>query len=108
MPNSALGRSRGGLSTKIHLAVDGQGRPVRILLTGGQRNDITQASALLAGLHSKFVLADKGYDSRDLVQQIRGQGSEPVRRADGARRPRVLPTGLPRSEPQLSVRTGSV
>jgi hypothetical protein len=48
-PASALGRSRGGLSTRIHLAVDNLGRPVRVLLTGGQRNDTTQAQALLAG-----------------------------------------------------------
>ena len=76
--DSAPGRSRGGLSTKIHLAVDGQGRPVRIILTGGQRNDITQAVALLAGLKSRYVLADKGYDSREFVEHIHAQGSQPV------------------------------
>lgn len=59
------------MSTKIHLAVDDQGRPVRFLLTGGERNDITQAPALLTGFKPKFVLADKGYDSRDLVALIR-------------------------------------
>ncbi|EGY51259.1 ISSoc13 transposase, partial [Neisseria shayeganii 871] len=46
------------------MAVDGQGRPVRFILTGGERNDITQAPALLAGFKPKYVLADKGYDSR--------------------------------------------
>ena len=76
--DSALGRSRGGLSTKIHLAVDGQGRPVRILLSGGQRNDITQAPALLDGFRPRYVLADKGYDSRELVQRIEDQGGEAV------------------------------
>ncbi|MFJ4895996.1 transposase [Streptomyces sp. NPDC088788] len=35
----ALGRSRGGLTTKIHLACDGKGRPLAILLTPGQRHD---------------------------------------------------------------------
>ena len=35
----ALGRSRGGLSTKIHLAVDGRGRPLSVLLTAGQAGD---------------------------------------------------------------------
>ena len=73
-----MGRSRGGLSTKIHLAVDGRGRPVRVILTGGQRNDITQAVALLAGLRCRYVLADKGYDSRELIEQIQAQGSQPV------------------------------
>lgn len=51
--------------------MDDQGRPVRFLLTGGERNDITQAPALLTGFKPKFVLADKGYDSRDLVALIR-------------------------------------
>ena len=50
------------------MAVDGQGRPVRFILTGGQRNDITQAPALLlAGFRPKCVLADKGHDSQQLV-----------------------------------------
>ncbi len=35
----ALGRSRGGLSTKIHLAVDGHGRPLPVLLSGGHAGD---------------------------------------------------------------------
>jgi hypothetical protein len=38
---------------------------VRFLLTGGERNDITQAPALLAGFKSQYMLADKGYDSRN-------------------------------------------
>lgn len=51
---------------------------MRVILTAGQRNDITQANALLAGLKSRYVLADKGYDSRELVEHIQAQGSEPV------------------------------
>jgi transposase len=73
-----VGRSRGGLSTKIHLAVDDHGRPVRVVLTGGQVNDITQAPALLAGFTPAFVLADKGYDSRALVALIEAGGSVAV------------------------------
>lgn len=55
--------------------MDGQGRPIRFLLTGGQRNDITQAPALLTGFRPKYVLADKGYDSRDLITLIQQQGA---------------------------------
>lgn len=73
-----MGRSRGGLTTKIHLAVDGQGRPLRFVLTGGQRNDITQAPALLAGFAPAFVLADRGYDSRWLVAAIESAGATAV------------------------------
>ncbi len=51
---------------------------MRIILTGGQRNDITQAAALLAGLQSRYVLADKGYDSREFVEHLRAQSCEPV------------------------------
>lgn len=58
----ALGRSKGGLSTKVHVATDALGLPVRIALTGGERNDITQIEPLLDGLKARFVLADKGYD----------------------------------------------
>ncbi len=41
--NQALGRSRGGFSTKIHVAVDALGNPLRMLITPGQRNDIVEA-----------------------------------------------------------------
>lgn len=51
---------------------------MRALLTAGQRNDITQAPALIDGLASRYVLADKSYDSQDFVQFIKDQGSEAV------------------------------
>ncbi|RRD39584.1 IS5 family transposase, partial [Comamonadaceae bacterium OH3737_COT-264] len=85
----ALGRSRGGLSTKIHMATDGQGRAVRFILTGGQRNDITQAPALLAGFKPKYVLADKGYDSRQLVALIQSLGAQPVIPPRSCQQPRA-------------------
>jgi hypothetical protein len=56
--DQALGRSRGGLSTKIHLAVRGLGAPVRFALTGGQRGDCPQAYALIDGLPAEVVMAD--------------------------------------------------
>jgi DDE family transposase len=39
IPGEALGRSRGGLSTKIHLAVDGRGRPLAVMISPGQAHD---------------------------------------------------------------------
>ena len=74
----ALGRSRGGFSTKIHISVDGLGNPLRILLTAGQRHDISQADALIDGCNSEFVIGDKGYDSETFRQKIADQGAEPV------------------------------
>ncbi|MGZ2505170.1 transposase [Rhizobium beringeri] len=73
-----MGRSRGGLTTKIHMATDGRGRPLRIILTPGQRGDITQAPALLEGLEARRVLADKAYDSNALRQVISSLGAEAV------------------------------
>jgi transposase len=43
----ALGRSRGGFSTKIHVTVDGLGNPLRLALTAGQRHDIVKAHAMV-------------------------------------------------------------
>ena len=76
--NEALGRSRGGWTTKIHVAVNGHGQPIRFSLTGGERHDITEAETLLQNLSPDYVIADKGYDSDPLRQQIRKQGAKPV------------------------------
>jgi transposase len=73
-----MGKSRGGLSTKIHAAVDGLGNPVRLLLTAGQVSEHTQAEALIAGFSADFVLADKGYDSDAFVEAIKGSGAVAV------------------------------
>lgn len=52
-----MGLSRGGLSTKIHVAVDALGNPVRLLLTAGQTSEYTQAEALIAGCACGYVWA---------------------------------------------------
>jgi transposase len=46
----ALGRSRGGLTTKLHLAFDGRGRPLSVVLTAGQRHESTQLEAVLEAI----------------------------------------------------------
>ena len=74
----AIGRSRGGPSTKIHAAVDALGNPVRVILTAGQQADITQADALIAGFVAESVLADKGYDADAFVVKITSQGAHAV------------------------------
>jgi transposase len=59
-----MGRSRGGLTSKIHALVDAEGRPVDLRLTAGQIADCSQADALTDGLgEGDILLADKGYDS---------------------------------------------
>ena len=74
----SLGRSRGGFSTKIHLATDALGNALRFILTGGERNDITQAEALVKDLCAEYVIADKGYDSEAFVLHLKGRDSEAV------------------------------
>lgn len=74
----ALGRSRGGFSTKVHVSVDGLGNPLRFILTGGQRHDITQASTLLADCVCEYVIADRGYDADDFIALIIERGATPV------------------------------
>lgn len=66
----SLGRSVGGFSTKIHVTVDGLGNPLRLLLTGGQKGDATQAIALLEGFDFEAVLADRGYDADKILEFV--------------------------------------
>ncbi len=71
----ALGRSKGGFTTKIHALVDALGNPLKFILTPGQRNDITQAESLLEEVRNATVIADKGYDSNALLEAIDKQNS---------------------------------
>ena len=66
----AIGRSRGGPTTKIHAVVDALGYPVRVLLTPGQTHDVTQASAFVTCSSRYGVLADRSHNS-----SLRGAGS---------------------------------
>jgi transposase len=71
-----VGRSRGGLSTKIHARVDHQGRPIQILITPGQAHDLTGADPLLANLgQDTIIIADKAYDADRLRAHIKARGA---------------------------------
>jgi transposase len=70
----ALGRSRGGFSTKIHIAVDALGNPLRLLLTAGQRHDSLQAQGLIENFEPQALIADKGYDSDALLESVTARG----------------------------------
>ena len=74
----SLGRSRGGFSTKIHLATDALGNALRFILTGGERNDITQAELLVNGLSANYVIADKGYDAEAFVLKLKARNCKVV------------------------------
>lgn len=66
------------LNTKLHLAVDAQGRPVRAVIKQGTRADCKEAGGLIVGLSADVLLADKGYDTNAIIKQARKQGMEPV------------------------------
>ena len=74
----ALGRSRGGFSTKIHVTVDGLGYPLRLELTAGQRHDIIKAHDLIVDLDFDFVLADRSYGAQGFLEAIVASGAEAV------------------------------
>ncbi|WP_372478509.1 IS5 family transposase [Streptomyces daghestanicus] len=82
----ALGRSRGGLTTKVHLASDGKGRPLAVLITPGQRHGSVCARTLLERIRvprtclgrprcrPDHVIADKAYSSRGFRGYLRQRG----------------------------------
>ncbi|MFJ4880754.1 IS5 family transposase [Streptomyces sp. NPDC088745] len=84
--NHGVGRSRGGLTTKIHLACDGRGRPLALLVTPGQRHDGLCAQPLLKRIRvprmgpgrprcrPDHVIADKAYSSRGFRSYLRERG----------------------------------
>ncbi|CAA9318130.1 MAG: Mobile element protein [uncultured Microvirga sp.] len=71
-----MGRSRGGLTTKIHALVDANGLPVALKLTEGQAHDGRSADSMLEGLTAgQVLLADRAYDSDQLRQTMAARGA---------------------------------
>ena len=76
--NQDLDRTKGGITTKVHLAVDAHGMPVRVIITPGTTADCTQASALIRGINAEHLLADKAYDSDAIVTEAQDRGIQVV------------------------------
>ena len=71
-----MGRSRGGLTTKIHALVDANGLPIVLKLTEGQAHDGKSAEDMLASIgNGQILLADRAYDSDALRQNLGGRGA---------------------------------
>src|SRR5712675_2534537 len=66
----AIGRSRGGLTTKVHALVDALGNPVNLMLTPGQDHDLACAQPLLENADPGALLADKAYDADALIGSL--------------------------------------
>jgi transposase len=100
--DEGLGRSRGGLTSKVHLACDGKGRPLSIVITPGQRHDSTQLAPALDSIRvprpggrgrprnrPDRLIADKGYSyprCRRLLRQRQIPHTIPKRRDQRAHR----------------------
>jgi hypothetical protein len=70
-PDRCLGRSRGGLTSKIHAVTDGKLLPIKIAVTPGHAHDLTAATELLTDLSpGGMILADKAYDADWLRKEV--------------------------------------
>ena len=86
----ALGRSRGGFSTKLHLRAEGDGKPLTFLVTAGERHEQSAFEAVMAQgavkragrgrprLRPKRVVGDTGYRSRKVRRSLARRGIQPV------------------------------
>lgn len=89
-PDEALGRSRGGFSTKIHLRAEGRGKPLALLLTAGQQHEQSVFEALLETgavkregrgrprVRPERVVGDKAYSSKKIRQYLHKRGIRAV------------------------------
>lgn len=75
---NALGRSRGGFSTKIHAVVDLDGKPLGLRVTPGQQHEATIAEELLDYVPGTACLADGGYDADRILAAAIQRGLRPV------------------------------
>jgi transposase len=96
-----MGRSRGGLTSKIHAVVDTNGLPVHLALTSGEAHDNRLCSVLLSALLPQtMLLADRGYDVdwiRELACQQGAWANIPPKRK--SQRPDLLqPVSVSRAE----------
>lgn len=74
----SLGRSCGGFTTKIHAVCDALGNPLRFLITQGEKADCKMLLPLIEGLKYGALLADRGYDSDEIVKAVQGLKSTVV------------------------------
>jgi transposase len=109
----ALGRSRGGFSTKIHLKCDLDGLPLAFHLTGGQASDSRNFETLLdigPDITPRAMVGDKGYDSRANRQAARRRGICPVipYRSNIAAKPKFFPRALYKGRARIEQTIGKL
>ena len=109
----ALGRSRGGFSTKIHLKVDLDGLPLAFHLTKGQAGDSSQFEVLLdlgPDITPRAGVGDKGYDSKGHRSAARERGICPVipHKSSAKDRPTFFPKALYRARARIEHLVGKL
>ncbi|NVN05367.1 IS5 family transposase [Asaia spathodeae] len=77
-PGRLIGRTKGGMNTKLHAVTDQNGRPLSFFMTAGQISDYTGAAALLDSLPAaQWMLRDRGYDADWFRDALEGKGIKP-------------------------------
>ena len=109
----ALGHSRGGFSTKIHLKVDLDGLPLAFHLTEGQASDSVQFEALLdlgPDITPRAAVGDKGYASKGNRATARERGIAPVipHKSNEKNRPAFFPKALYRARARIEQLVGKL
>ncbi|MGB6795464.1 MAG: IS5 family transposase [Xanthobacteraceae bacterium] len=75
----AIGRSRGGRTSKIHALTDENGRPLAFVVTAGNTHDLVGAAELLRRTTTpRRLIADRSYDAKKLREWLTEHGCEPV------------------------------
>jgi transposase len=111
--NQALGRSRGGFSSKIHLKTDFDGLPIAFHLTGGEVGDSTQLKTSLdigPDITPRAALTDKWYDSAKNRSACRERGIVPIipYRSNAKNRPKFFPKLLYKTRARVEQAMGKL
>nr|WP_244647505.1 IS5 family transposase [Sphingomonas sp. CFBP 13728] len=84
-----IGRTKGGMNTKLHAVTDAEGRPLSFFMTAGQVSDYTGAAALLDDLpKAQWMLGDRGYDADWYRDALQAKGITPC---IPGRKSRIIP-----------------
>lgn len=73
--DQAMGRTKGGLNTKIHAVVDNRGNPVTLMLSSGTLADVTAAPLCVSEVEGCVIVADKAYDSMEFRETVNDCGN---------------------------------
>src|ERR671913_431703 len=89
----AVGPSRGGRTTKIHILTDVLGRPVVVHLTPGNASDVRTAPEVISAAPGRLkrLVADRGYDANHLWRNLRAARTTPVIPSTRSRRRPIPP-----------------